>query len=46
MTDLAALKALNEQRWANAKLTRARAPEFKAPAQKKGGHQQSEVPVD
>jgi lysozyme family protein len=34
MTDLAALKASNEQRWANAKLTRARAPEFKAPAQK------------
>jgi lysozyme family protein len=34
MTDLAALKALNEQRWANAKLTRGRAPEFKAPAQK------------
>jgi len=34
MTDLAALKAINEQRWANAKLTRERAPEFKAPAQK------------
>jgi lysozyme family protein len=34
MTDLVALKALNERRWANAKLTRARAPEFKAPAQK------------
>jgi len=34
MTDLAALKASNEQRWANAKLTRARLPEFKAPAQK------------
>jgi len=34
MTDLAALKALNEQRWANAKLTPARKPEFKAPAQK------------
>jgi hypothetical protein len=34
MTDLAALKASNEQRWANAKLTRARAPEFKALARK------------
>ena len=34
MTDLVALKALNEQRWTNAKLTSSRAPEFKAPAQK------------
>ncbi|MDP9065629.1 MAG: peptidoglycan-binding protein [Pseudomonadota bacterium] len=32
MTDLAALKNRNEQRWANAKLTRG--TEFKAPAQK------------
>ncbi len=34
MVDLVALKALNEQRWTNAKLTPARAREFKAPAQK------------
>jgi lysozyme family protein len=34
MTDLAALKASNERRWANAKLTPSRAPEFKAPARK------------
>lgn len=34
MTDLPALKALNEQRWARAKLTNDRAAEFKAPAQK------------
>ena len=34
MTDLVALKALNEQRWSNAKLTPARAAEFKTPAQK------------
>lgn len=32
MTDLAALKAANEKRWANAKLTRG--PEFAKPAQK------------
>ena len=34
MTDLVALKASNLQRWAAAKLTPERAPEFKAPAQK------------
>src|SRR3954470_24863066 len=34
MADLVALKALNEQRWTNAKLTPARASEFKSPAQK------------
>jgi lysozyme family protein len=34
MPDLTALKSLNEKRWANAKLTRSRAAEFKAPAQK------------
>jgi lysozyme family protein len=32
MADLAALKALNAKRWASAKLTPARAPEFAAPA--------------
>jgi lysozyme family protein len=34
MVDLAALKAVNEQRWANAKLTQERAAEFTKPAQK------------
>ena len=34
MVDLAALKTLNTQRWANAKLSPSRAAEFKAPAQK------------
>jgi lysozyme family protein len=34
MADLAALKTLNEQRWAKAKLVPARAAEFTAPAQK------------
>jgi lysozyme family protein len=34
MTNLAALKSLNETRWANAKLTQARKAEFTAPAQK------------
>ncbi|MEP6840214.1 MAG: peptidoglycan-binding protein [Bradyrhizobium sp.] len=34
MADLIALKALNEQRWANAKLTQDRAAEFTAPATK------------
>jgi lysozyme family protein len=34
MVDLIALKGLNEQRWANAKLAPARAGEFKAPAKK------------
>jgi lysozyme family protein len=34
MADLVALKALNEQRWAEAKLTPARAAEFTAPATK------------
>jgi len=34
MTDLVALKILNEKRWANAKLTQARKAEFKAPAEK------------
>jgi len=34
MADLAALKTLNEQRWANAKLVPSRAAEFKQPAKK------------
>jgi lysozyme family protein len=34
MTDLATLKNLNTERWEKAKLTRARAAEFRAPAQK------------
>src|SRR3982074_972554 len=34
MTDLATLKNLNTERWEKAKLTRARAAEFSAPAQK------------
>jgi lysozyme family protein len=34
MADLTALKALNANRWAAAKLTRARAPEFGPPAKK------------
>ena len=34
MADLTALKVLNANRWAAAKLTRARAPEFGPPAKK------------